>query len=160
MTASPVPDNMTFEEFQAKLWDMKVAKAVAEQEQPHIGHIKIVDGSGEMLYRFDNNNKESMAIALALSQDRKPIGEFDFAVVEGEFSITPPSNTKIGNKNGDAAMNKERIRFRCLDEGDRDTEITGVRVEKVTAAGRIPIYANVFRDLKKQCAEIKGLALV
>lgn len=151
-----VPDNMTFEAFQARLAEMNASSALADQEeQPHIGHVKIVDGSGEMLYRFDNNNEENLAIALALSRDRTPLGEFSFAVVNGEFLISPPASTRIGNINGDAAMNKERIRFRCLGDGDRDIDITGLRVEKVTEAGRIPIFAEVFRDLKKQGAEVK-----
>src|SRR6185369_14237990 len=100
-------------------------------------------------------NKENLAIALALSRDRTPLGEFTFAVIDGEFLISPPASTKIGNINGDAAMNKERIRFRCLDDGDRDIEITGLRVQKVTEAGTISMFAEVFRDLKKQGAEVK-----
>ena len=150
-----VPDSMTFEEFQARLAELEESSASSQEERPHIGHVKIVDGSGEMLYRFDNNNHENMAIALALSREGRPLPEFIFAAVDGEFLISPPSGTTIGNVNGDQPMNKERFRFRCLADGEGDIDIIGLRVEKVTAAGTIPMFAEVFRDLKKQGAEVK-----
>jgi hypothetical protein len=149
-----VTERMTFEAFRSELAEgLRAAAALSNNEFAFIAHVKVVDGSGEMLYRLDNNNKDNISIALSLSRNNQFVGEMRFSISD-QLEVSHPETTEIGN--AEPAMNKHRIRFRLLDaESKGDIEISGVRVEKITEAGMIPIYSGPFRDLKSKGEELK-----
>lgn len=147
-----------FRTFQRFLKESKRPAAVRKAEEGFvIAHVKIVDGSGEMLYRFDNKQQDRISVSLVLnSREGSPLGEFSLSVSGYQFLVSFPSTTKIDVKNGDDPMNERRVRLRCLDaaSGD-DIEISGVRIEKRVGPGSIPLYACSFGDLNSQGKELK-----
>jgi len=131
-------------------------KAAAFPARPFIAHVKIVDGSGDKLYHFDNNNKQSLEITLRLIDgDKRPAGEMVFTAQDGGLSLMLPIGKTLAYQ-PDKAMNPNRLRFNCVDElGATQTHITAVQVSKLVEAGSIDLYDVAFGDLHSLGVELK-----
>src|SRR6266545_3111654 len=81
-----------------------------------LAHIKVVDGSGEMLYRFDNNADppHNLTIRLKLVKGGAPMGDFFLVAANGEFGVSIPMSCKLDVKPDDPAMSNRRFRLRLL----------------------------------------------
>lgn len=96
----------------------------------HIAHIKIVDGSGEMLYRLDNDDKDDITITTFLKKDKSELASLK---ADGtDFSITYLDNKKLEKE--DPSMDPEeetknkRQRAKYKDENAKDGKIYRIEV--------------------------------
>lgn len=124
-------------------------------DRAFIAHVKVVDGSGDMLFKLDNNSKDRLTVSFRLAdEDSSPAGELRFSV---EAGATLPAGKKIAQKLNDPPMNgKKRMRFRCMDAAtEKDVNITHVSIEKDLTSGSLPIYNLAFADLKSEGMELK-----
>lgn len=122
-----------------------------------IAHVKVVDGSGDMLFHFDNNNKDPLEIAFRLVDEQGHYaGEVIFSSVDGGIEVSVPAGKKFDGKENDSPMNRHRVRFRCMrEESTEEFNISGVIVAKSAASGSIPLYAVAFADLRSKGMELK-----
>jgi hypothetical protein len=143
---------VSFDSFENFLHEKEATRGAPDPSSLRIAHIKIVDGSGEMLYRFDNNQDEVVTIGMVLGD----LGSLTYRLNHVGHLLDLPANTKIDLKNGDPPMNDGRVRLRCLDAGSsNDIDISGIRIEKQTNAGAVPVYFGNFRDLNSEGTELK-----
>lgn len=127
-----------------------------------LAHIRVVDGSGELLYRFDNNATSPHNLTINLRLERAEaggsvyVGNFIFIASNGEFRAQFPPEYKIDVKPNDPAMNERRFRLRLLELGtDDDVNIAQVHISKDTNQGSIPVFSVVFSDLSSEGKELK-----
>ena len=130
--------------------------------EPFLAHVKVVDGSGEMLFRFDNNADPAHDLSMRLNLTRfeaghrVSVGEFILISADGELRASFPQGYKIDFRLGDPAMSNSRFRLRLLEEGsNEDVDISQVHIYKDTDQGSIPLYSVVFSDLKSEGKELK-----
>ena len=127
-------------------------------DEQFLAHIKVVDGSGEMLFRFDNDGHppHSLTVNLRLEKDHVWVGNFILIAANGEFRVALPMDYKIDAKPNDPAMNDRRFRLRLMETASNDdVDITQVSIYKDTAQGSIPLYGLVFSDLASKGEELK-----
>lgn len=142
----------SFEHLNLFLQEKEAKRGGPHPSRIRIAHIKVVDGSGEMLYRFDNIQDEKLKIDMVLGE----IGSLTYKSIDTGHFLDPPATAKLSFKPADPPMNQGRYRFRCVDYvSGQDLEITGLRIEKETNAGPIPVYFGNFRDLASQGTELK-----
>lgn len=123
-----------------------------------LAHVKVVDGSGEMLFRFDNNAHppHNLTINLRLEKQSVWVGNFILIAADGEFRVVLPMDYKIDAKPNDPAMNDGRFRLRLLETASNDdVDISQVQIYKDTQQGSVPLYGVVFSDLVSKGKELK-----
>jgi hypothetical protein len=101
------------------------------------GHIKIVDGSGEMVYRLDNDYKDPITVTAFMSKDKT---EFVTLTVDGiNLVIGLPDKRKLEQNASDPSMDppdpldpkpedKRRQRVRYKDTGGNEGKINHIEV--------------------------------
>lgn len=105
----------------------------------YIAHIKIVDGSGEMLYRLDNEDKDAIAINSYLKNDKT-----ESAVLKTDnkdFVIVFLDDKKLENKADDPSMDPEedvktiprRQRARYKNEKNKNGKIYSIEISGAKA---------------------------
>jgi hypothetical protein len=126
----------------------------------YIAHIKVVDGSGEMLFRFDNDmtNDYSTPIVVTASMKKGGNASGDCQVsVEGlDFSVNLPNTRKIdkraNNEPADEPLNLNRKRVRFMDNNRDDRhDFESLSIDK----GPNNLYHVAFRDLPSKGKELK-----
>jgi len=110
----------------------------------HIAHIKIVDGSGEIIYRLDNDDKQDIITITAYMDG----GKSELATLttnQRSFVITFLADKKLENKATDPSMDTDddpktkRQRARYKDSGGgAEKEIYGIEVSSVKLG---PLYS-------------------
>lgn len=97
----------------------------------YLAHVKVVDGSGEMLFRLDNTTADPVEVILALSDTK----EVRLAAEGGKLLIELEKTKKFDKKVGDPPMSagtsrNKRTRFRYMDDapGSAEPDIKFVRV--------------------------------
>jgi hypothetical protein len=126
-----------------------------------MAHVKVVAGSGDMLYHFDNNKKDALQVEVFLKdKHKKQAGAIILSVADGNPSISVGQGKKLDNDPAEKAMHPHRLRFRCRDESNNEeVHISGVQISKIASSGSTtPLYAIAFDDLRKLKAdELNGL---
>ncbi len=127
----------------------------------HLAHIKIIDGSGEILYRNDNimDDPSHPPIDLRLAVTTQS-GVVNIASVANNFEIDTPGNKKLDKVDkvthpDDQPMGTKRhARFRYKDASSGSEEsITGIRVTK---GGSTVLFENSdLSDLASKGEELK-----
>ena len=99
-----------------------------------IAHVKIVDGSGEMLYRLDNDKKERIEIRTFMSSDKKE--SVTLKVYEKDFLITFFENRKLEKEEpsmdpeGDPKKKRQRALYKDTGGSKDHPEIYGIEVSQ------------------------------
>lgn len=126
----------------------------------YIAHIKVVDGSGEMLFRFDNDltNDYSTPIVVTATMKKGGSASGDCQVsVEGtDFSVNLPNTRKIdkraNNEPPDEPLNLNRKRIRFMDNNRDDRhDFENLSIDK----GTNNLYRVNLRDLPSKGKELR-----
>jgi hypothetical protein len=95
----------------------------------YIAHVKIVDGSGEMLYHLDNDKKEEIKVKTFMSAGKE---EFVSLTTEKKnFVLTFFENRELKKEEpseSDKSKNRQRALYK--DKGGNDGKIYGIEVSK------------------------------
>jgi hypothetical protein len=119
-----------------------------------VAHIKIVDGSGELVYRFDNYNNTTKSVPVHVNclMNGDLTENFHLSVDNTEFVIDVPDKRKIKPKQGDPVMNGKRKRVKYLnDQGSDSHDITTIQIVK----GPRVLYQVDRSDLGKGADEMR-----
>jgi hypothetical protein len=98
----------------------------------HIAHVKIVDGSGEMVYRLDNGDKDDITITILMDKGKSEIATL--RTDKKNFIITFLDTKKLDSNAGDPSMDteddptKKRQRARYRDNAGNQKDIYGIEV--------------------------------
>lgn len=99
----------------------------------HIAHIKIVDGSGEMLYRLDNDNKDNVEIKTFMSANNREFVTLKAA--DKNFVLSFFENRKLMKEEpsmdpqGDPTKKRQRALYKDTG-GGADPQIYGIEVSR------------------------------
>jgi len=114
-----------------------------------LAHIKIVDGSGEMLFRYDNYLKDSIVVSVTLAD-----GELmKLSAVNDKLEVDLKKTRKLGMKLNDTSMNAKRTRFRFMDDTTGGNEYA-IKLVEVTIRN-VKVYSLYFEDLTWDSEETK-----
>jgi hypothetical protein len=134
-----------------------------EKTKVHLAHVKIIDGSGEILYRNDNilddpgHAPSDVRVVLATTN-----GVVNIASVGNNFEVDVPGNKKLDlidrtNHPEDQPIGtKRKARFRYRDDPSStnpEPKITGVKVTK--GAATILFELNDLTDLPSKGEELR-----
>ena len=118
-------------------------------------HVKVVTGSGEMLYRFDNDNlKLPVEVALILGDGR----EMRLSAEGSRLLVETEKTKKLGVKSGDLSMSpatssNRRARFRYMDD-TADSGEHDIKFVRIFIGGMLDLNLEL-DDLPKDGEELK-----
>ncbi|HEX8632698.1 MAG TPA: hypothetical protein VF703_00950 [Pyrinomonadaceae bacterium] len=120
----------------------------------YIAHVKIADGGGEMLFRYDNDaHKKPLGVAVTLSDER----EMNISAQGNRLEVELEKAKKLAVKSGDltsspSTSQNRRARFRYMDNGGNDDHyIKSLRV----FTNNVTLYQLDLSDLKQNGEELK-----
>ena len=94
----------------------------------YIAHVKVVDGSGDMLFRFDNDTTTDhvtpIMVTATMKKGGSQSGDCQLSVEGNTFSVNLPNTRKIdkraANEPPDEPLNRNRNRVRFMDNNRDD----------------------------------------
>jgi hypothetical protein len=132
-----------FDETEGNSGQPKKYKLMVAGKKLYLAHIKVVDGSGEILYRGDfHDPANNLNVIITTTENH----EVNFASVGNKFQIETPNGRKLEKTTGlDQPVSSKRLgRFRVKnDAGTSETRLSRISVRK----GNFAVWGVDLTDL-------------